>query len=152
MPFTVIDIIFCLILLVLCIRAAVVGFIKEIFGIGSFIVSGYCAFLLTPKLKPFLQDSMNETIAVVLSFALIFIVVFLILKIIQLALQKIFSGSILVSLDHCLGFGFGIFEGFFCIYLIFFIMNVLKAWIDTQSILSASYFYKLLSKLIELPI
>lgn len=149
MPFTVLDLIFCVILVVVCIRAAIEGFLKEVFGIGSFVIGGYAAFIFSPKLKPYLASSINDTLAAIFSFVLIFAVVFLVMKIIQKALEKVFEGSILKSLDHCLGFGFGIAEGIFVILIIFFILTVLKSWINTTQIIETSYFYKLLKGLVD---
>ena len=77
MPFSIIDIILFVIIFVICIRAAINGFLDEVFGLGSFVIGGYLAFFLTPYLQPHLAKSMNETLARVLSFLLLFIIVFL---------------------------------------------------------------------------
>lgn len=149
MPFSIVDIILLILIFFLCIRSAINGFLDEVFGLGSFVIGGYAAFLISPFLEPYLAKSMNSTLAKVLSFLLLFIIAFLILKIIQMALKSVFSGSILKSLDHCLGFGFGAVEGIFCVFLLFFILIVLQPWIDTADFRQSSYLYKLLEGLLD---
>ena len=143
MPFglTSVDICFILITLILSIRAAIKGFIDDFFGLGTFIFGAYLAYFFMPKLSPYLEACMNPTIAKILSFLLIFIIIFLVVKIIQLALKSVFSGSILKSLDHGLGFLFGIAEGFFVIVLIFIVLDALSTWFSFP-IIKESLFYK----------
>ena len=149
MPFSIIDIILFVIIFVICIRAAINGFLDEVFGLGSFVIGGYLAFFLTPCLQPHLAKSMNETLARVLSFLLLFIIVFLFMKIIQMALKSIFSGTILKSLDHCLGFGFGAIEGVFCVFLFFFLLIVLQPWFDSENFRQSSFLYRFLEDLLN---
>lgn len=151
MPFglTAIDIVFCVIILILCIRAAIKGLIDEFFGLGTFIFGAYLAYRFMPLLKPYLAASMNETLASILSFILIFVAIFLVIKIIQLALKSVFSGEILVSLDHGLGFFFGAAEGIFLVVLIFIGMKMFNNYFDTTAIREASVFYKFFNGLIN---
>lgn len=151
MPFglTVLDVIFCVVILILCIRAAIKGFIDEFFGLGTFIFGSYISYRLMPLLKPYLAASMNETLAAILSFILIFVAIFLVIKIIQLAMKSLFSGDILVSLDHGLGFFFGAAEGIFLVVLIFIGMQMFNNYFDTTAIREASVFYKLFNSLIN---
>lgn len=149
MAFTIIDVIFLLVVLILCIRAAAKGFLDEVFGLGTFIVGAYFSVYLMPFLKPYLASCMNETLAAVLSFLILFIAIFLIMKIIQHALKSIFSGAILKSLDHGLGFILGIAEGIFCIILILVVMEVLQPWIDTKSLRESSFLYNAFDKFVN---
>ena len=143
MPFglTPVDICFILITFIFSIRAAIKGFIDDFFGIGTFIFGAYLAYYFMPKLSPYIEAFMNPTLAKILAFLLIFIIIFLVVKIIQLALKSVFSGSILKSLDHGLGFFFGIAEGFFVIVLIFIILDVLSTWF-TFPFVKDSLFYR----------
>lgn len=147
--FTVLDIVFCVIILILCIRAAIKGLIDEFFGLGTFIFGAYLSYRLMPYLKPYLAASMNETLAAIFSFVLIFVAIFLVIKIIQLAMKSVFSGDILVSLDHGLGFFFGAAEGIFLVVLIFIGMKMFNNYFDTTAIREASVFYKWFNVLID---
>ena len=84
-----------------------------------------------------------------LSFLLIFVAGFLFIKIIQTLLKNIFSGKILDSLDHCLGFAFGAVEGIFVVAMIIILLLFLAQWINTQRFLEQSFFYNLLNKTID---
>lgn len=149
MPFTALDIVMLVIVFFICIRAAIKGLIDEVFGLGTFVLGAFLAFKFMNKLQPYMAKSMNPTLASILSFVILFVIVFLIMKIIQLALKSVFSGSILTSLDHGLGFIFGIAEGVFIVVLIFILMEILQAWINTDELRKASYLYNLLHNLIE---
>lgn len=139
-----IDIVFLVIVFILCVRAAVKGFLDEVFGFGAVIAGIFCAFYFMPVLSPHLESSMDKKLAAVLSFVILFAAVFLLLKIIQYALKSIFSGAILKSLDHGLGFIFGIAEGCLCVFIICFIMEILQPWIDTEALRKSSVLYTVL--------
>ena len=94
MAFTIIDVIFLLVVLILCIRAAAKGFLDEVFGLGTFIVGAYFSVYLMPFLKPYLASCMNETLAAVLSFLILFIAIFLIMKIIFFGFFLLCRGEI----------------------------------------------------------
>ncbi|MBQ0002488.1 MAG: CvpA family protein [Treponema sp.] len=147
--FTPVDIVFCVIILILCIRASIKGLIDEFFGLGTFIFGAYLAYRFMHLLKPYLAACMNDTIAAILSFILIFVAIFLIIKIIQLALKSIFSGSILKSLDHGLGFFFGAAEGIFLVVLIIIGMKMFNNYFDTTAIRESSVLCRFLSSLVN---
>lgn len=147
--FTPLDVVFCVIILILSVRAAIKGLIDEFFGLGTFIFGAYLAYRLMHLLKPYLAACMNDTLASILSFILIFVAIFLIIKIIQLALKSVFSGSILQSLDHGLGFFFGAAEGVFLTVLIFIGMQMFNNYFDTTAIREASVLHKILNVFIN---
>lgn len=148
---TTVDIIFVLIALIFCIKAAIKGFIDEVFGVGAFILCAFGSIKLSPLLEPYLSDVMNVYLAKVLAFVIIFVGLFLIVKIIQLALKSIFSGTIFTSLDHGLGFIFGIVEAILFICIIIMILQVLQPWIDTQKIRDDSFFCRIFQFLLNHP-
>ncbi|MCR5612450.1 CvpA family protein [Treponema sp.] len=140
-PITILDVIFIVASLIICIHAAIRGFLDEVFGLGTFIIGAYGAFLLMPFLKPYLAKTMNDTLATILTFLILFVAIFLIMKIIHYAFKSIFSGTILKSLDHGLGFLFGIAESVCAIIIIFIVLEAVQPWFDTQALREASFFY-----------
>lgn len=144
-----IDIILLLLGLVICISAAVKGFIDEVFGLGALIISSWAAFMFMNKLQPYFAAIMNDNVASVITFLILFIIVFLVMKIIQTLLKSVFSAAIFQSLDHGLGFLFGIAEGILFIVIVFIVMEILQTWVDSYEIRAHSYLYHLFQGMID---
>lgn len=148
-PFTTLDIILLVLILFFIIKAAIRGLVDEFFGIATFIFGAYLAIRLAPKLKPYLASNMNPTLANILAFLILFIVFFLITKILQIIIKSIFSGQILSSLDHALGFIYGAAEGIVLVIIVLSVMSAFQPWIDTASLRENSFFGKILGNLIN---
>lgn len=152
MNLPIIDFVFLGIIVLCAIIALIRGFINEIFGMGVPIVSAWCAILLYKFLLPTFSSFIKTYIlAVIISFLIVFIATFLVLKIIQVILKKIFEAKILSSLDRVLGFAFGVIEGLAFVAIILIILTA-QPWFDVSSLLSGSFFYKLLSGIIAVPV
>ncbi len=152
MNLPIIDFIFIGIIVLCAIIALIRGFINEIFGMGVPIASAWLAILLYKFLLPTFSSFIKTYIlAVIVSFLVVFIATFLVLKIIQVILKKIFEAKILSSLDRFLGFVFGLIEGFAFVAIILIILTA-QPWFDVSSLLNGSIFYKLLSKIIAVPV
>lgn len=149
MPITVIDIVLLILALIICIRAGINGLINEVFGLGTFILGAWLAFMFMNKLQPYLAECMNDKLASVLTFLILFTCVFLIMKIIQTVLKSFFSAQILNSLDHGLGLIIGVAEGVLFIIIVFILMEILQSWIDTSEIRNGSYLYHLFQGMID---
>lgn len=152
MTFTFIDIVFLIIILAFALTAALHGLIKEVFGKIAVIAGLYVAFFFCGALAPSLSGVVNNpTVDIVLAFVLLFIATFIFVKIIQIVLQKIFSGEILGSLDHMLGFAFGAVEGILVVSCVLILMKA-QIWFDFSSLTENSTIYRILSPFLEKPI
>lgn len=149
MMFAPIDICFLIIILIFSVLALIKGLVKEFFGKVSVIGGLACAIIFSPKLTPFIENTIhNRLVSIVLSFLLVFIVVFLFICIIQQIVEKVFSGEIMHGLDRVLGFILGILEGLVVVIFIMVLMTM-QPWIDTTEIVSGSLFFSILSNVIN---
>lgn len=152
MTFNFIDIIFIVIILFFAVTACVSGLIRELFGKLAVVAGAVAAFFFCGRLSPYLLKIINnKTVDLVIAFLLIFIAVFLFVKIIQILLKNIFSGEILKSLDHVLGFIFGAIEG---IAIVSCVLILLKSqiWFDASSVTDGSTISSILIPLLQKPI
>ena len=148
MNFTVIDCIFFVLLLIFAFGAMSKGFIEEFFSKASWVLGLICGYLFYKTLAQQISVSItNEMLAKVVSFLIIFVGVFLIVKIIGAIIGKIFEVNILNSLDHALGFFFGIVEGLAIIFLIMFIILV-QPFFPVDSLVSNSLFFNIFGQFV----
>ena len=149
MVFAPVDICFLIIILIFAVLAMIKGLIKEFFGKMSVFGGLACAIIFSPKLTPFVENTIHNTIiSAVLSFLLIFVVVFLIICIIQQRVDKLFSGEIMRGLDRILGFLLGVLEGLVVVLFIMVVMTV-QPWFNIDNIVSGSLFFSVLSGVIN---
>ena len=149
MFFSLLDVIFLVVILIFAIVAAAKGFIRAIFGKLCWIFGLIGAFLFHRKLLSHMTKLVkNETISLILCFLLIFVIIFLIVKIVQTILERIFDGEIIKGLDRSLGFFFGILEGFVVLFVIVFILKN-QPWFDCSKLFEGSIFIKLLEPLLN---
>ena len=152
MTFTLLDIIFIAIILLLAIHGSVTGFIKEFFSKVAIIVGILLAVIFYDQLSPYLLDYIkSDFVTKILSFLLIFILVYLIVKLIQHFVGNLFDGEILQGLDRVLGFFLGALEGLLivCIILILFYA---QPWFEIDSIFKGSFFHSALYELLATPV
>lgn len=139
--FTVIDIVFIIIILVFAILAAAKGFVRELFNKISWIVGILLGCIFAKKLQPFIGEFVkNEFFSLILAFLLIFMVVFLVVQIVKTIIGKAFDGEIMRGLDKSLGFFLGIIEGLLVVMLIILIISS-QSLIPVKSLLNNSFFY-----------
>ena len=144
MNLAIIDVVFCVLILVLAINGAAKGFIAELFGKAAFLGGLVLGFLFCNSLAQVLIQWISVVIlAQILSFLLIFVVTFLVIKILQHILGGLFKGDILGSLDRALGFFLGLAEGVLLVVLVLFVLHA-QPWIDTTELLRGSFFDRLL--------
>ena len=149
MFFSLLDVIFLIIILIFAIVAAAKGFIKAIFGKLCWIFGIIGAFAFHRKLLIHMVKLVkNETISLILCFLLIFIIIFLFVKIIQTLIERLFDGEIIKGLDRSLGFFFGILEGFVVIFCIVFLLQN-QPWFDCSKLFEGSLIMKMLQPLLD---
>ncbi|MCR5495060.1 MAG: CvpA family protein [Treponema sp.] len=145
MNFSPLDLIFILIIVFFTLSALIRGFINEVFGKVSVVLSIGAAIFFSPKFEVYVQQSLqNPILSKAISFILIFIVFFLAIKILQSILSKIFSCSILKSLDRVLGFALGLIEGLIVVAFIVIIFDR-QPWFDLSAITKDSVIYEILN-------
>ena len=143
MVFAPVDICFLIIILIFAVLAMIKGLIKEFFGKMSVFGGLACAIIFSPKLTPFVENTIHNTIiSAVLSFLLIFVVI------IQQLVDKLFSGEIMRGLDRILGFLLGVLEGLVVVLFIMVVMTV-QPWFNIDNIVSESLFFSVLSGVIN---
>lgn len=145
MNFVTVDYIFGIIILIFAFIALIKGFFSEFFGKAAWVLGILCSIFFYANIADLLLPSINSVILCnILSFMIIFVVVFIIIKLVGLLLQKIFSFSILKSLDHALGLFFGLVEGIAVIWGIIFLLK-LQPFVDVNGFLKDSFFCNLIN-------
>lgn len=147
MTFTVIDWVFSGIILIFAIAGVIKGFIDNVFGKIAFIAGIILGYLFYKDIaEGLLKDIKVPYAANIIAFLLIFVVTFLIIKIIQMIVSKVFEWSILKSLDHTLGFIFGMVEGGAVVCLAIFLLTA-QPFFSVQSLFDGSFYYNLVTSL-----
>lgn len=138
----------CIGIIAVCVLMATLhGFVTELFDKLAFIGALVVAVLFTVPFRPAVTAFVkNPIVGTILAFVIIFVAVFLAIKIIQELLVRIFSAHILKSLDHALGFLFGILEGCIIVSCLLYI-GAVQPWFDTDALFSGSFFYALFTAL-----
>ncbi|MDR2660146.1 MAG: CvpA family protein [Spirochaetaceae bacterium] len=152
MSYAPIDIVFALLLLIIVIRAALNGFVEEVFGAASIILGLVFAVKFYNKGAVFIRTKILQDVKIlpeVLAFITLFLIVFIIIKIITFILKDIIEKIKLGGLDHFLGAVFGILEALFAAALIIFIINI-QPLFDKNAVLKNSVFNHFLSGNIKL--
>ncbi len=140
LQFTIADIIFLGLILILAIRGGLKGFIFELFSIVVFFVAILIAsqfgYLLGPQFSKIIT---SPSLLPVVTFLTMFVISFIILRIVAMSTLRILQYNQLLSVSSLLGFLLGIFQGILlCGFLIFIIQNTnvfnLKAFLDASVI------------------
>jgi membrane protein required for colicin V production len=88
------------------------GFVREMLGLGAWLVAAYGAFRLGPQLLPFANRTLgNPDIAGIAAYAVAFIVLLIVLSLAANLIGRIVRLSALGGLDRTLGLVFGAVRG-----------------------------------------
>ena len=150
--FSVVDIVFAIIILFFALTAGAHGLIRELFGKISFVAGLIAALFFCGKLSSRFTSIENQHIRAALAFVALFVAVFLCVKIIQITLEKIFSGEILGSLDKALGFLLGAVEGFAVVCFIFVVLEAQSWFTLPESLTGKSFFWGILKPILAKPV
>lgn len=152
MTFTFIDIVFFIIIFAFAISGAVKGFVAELFGKAAVILGLIIAVIFYSRLYPFvLRWIPIDFFAQAAAFILLFIVTYLLVKIFQYFIGNFFQSEIMSGLNRALGFFLGAVEGLLIVAVILIIMYA-QPWLDTEGIFTGSFFTRLLSGVIVVPV
>jgi membrane protein required for colicin V production len=147
MTYAPLDIVFTMLILIIVVRAALNGFVEEVFGMAWLILGLIFAVSFYRKGAMFIRTKILEDVKIlpeVLAFIILFVIVFVIVKIITSILKDIVQRIRLGGLDHFLGALFGIFEGLLAAALILFVIDI-QPLFDKNPVLKNSIYNQFLS-------
>ena len=149
MTLNALDIVLLVVLVLVVVRASIIGFVGEFFSKAAVIFGILCSVMFFRRLSPFIvrltgADSFTDAI----SFLLIFLVVYLAIKIIQQLVGKAFEGESMTNLNRAMGFFLGIGEGALLIMFAFFLMKE-QPWFDLSFITKGSFLAGIFGSLFE---
>jgi membrane protein required for colicin V production len=152
MSYAVIDIVLLVVAIILAIRAALHGFVDEAMGVASVGLGLLFALLFFNEGTVFLKQKVAvlenvKVVPYVLSFIALFLIVFVVLKIFTFILKDIVARIHLGSIDHVLGFVFGIAEGFLVAALVVFVISI-QPLFDKNAVLENSIASRVVAPLI----
>jgi membrane protein required for colicin V production len=152
LPF--IDWLFIGLIVLMVIHGFVKGLIEELFSWAALILAIWTAILLYQPGGAFIRTKTMESVRVVpelLAFIVIFGIILLTVKILERVFRTIIQGANLGGLNRFLGGIFGIIEGLAFTALIIFVLSV-QPLFDASNILGESFFSRLLSPFIQIPL
>ena len=142
-------IVFILLIGIIC---AFRGLVDAVFGKFAFLAGLLAAFYISPVFIPnFARFISNKYLCIIFSFLTVFAVVFVFLKLTQLLINALCSGELIGSLNHALGFFFGIFEGCLLVCILFIFVRV-QPWFQVSPVLNESFLYKLFLPVLNGPV
>jgi len=120
----VIDLIIIIIIVALCIRGYLKGFINELFSLGIIIFGLIGAFLFYRSFSMVVQSFIqNSDLSLIFSFFVIFIAISIILIIVRNTVINIIDRVNLTDFDYILGVIIGLFKGILLCGIIFIFLK-----------------------------
>ncbi len=134
MPFSWLDVILVIIMLVSGFLAMVRGFTREVLSIFSWAMAAVAALYLTPRyssvLSPYID---NPTVAMIAFAAGVFLITLIVVSLITFRISDRVLDSRVGALDRTFGFLFGLARGFLLVAIVFILFSALArdqpAWI-----------------------
>jgi membrane protein required for colicin V production len=126
MPFSWLDVILVVIMLVSGFLAMVRGFTREVLSIFSWAMAAVAALYLTPRyssvLSPYID---NPTVAMIAFAAGVFLITLIIVSLITFRISDRVLDSRVGALDRTFGFLFGLARGFLLVAIVFILFSAL---------------------------
>ncbi|MDR1256414.1 MAG: CvpA family protein [Spirochaetaceae bacterium] len=147
MTYAPLDIVFTVLILIIVVRAALNGFVEEVFGMAWLILGLIFSICFYHRGAVFIRTKMLADVKIlpeIMAFVILFLIVFVVIKIITSILKDIVQKIRLGGLDHFLGALFGIFEGLLAAALILFIIDI-QPLFDKNAVLKNSIYNQFLS-------
>jgi membrane protein required for colicin V production len=129
------------------IRAALHGFVEEVFGIAWLVLGLIFSISFYRPGAAFIRTKILSDVKIlpeVLAFIVLFLIVFVVVKIITFILKDIVQKIKLGGLDHFFGLLFGILEGLLAVVIVIFIINI-QPLFDKNDVLKNSIYNQFLS-------
>jgi membrane protein required for colicin V production len=140
---TGIDIVFLIIVVILAIRAAMRGFVKELLGTAALILGIAGAVLFSGLVATLLEPYVGGGWAQIIAFLALFIVIYLVVKIFESALNKLIERIHMDQLDHALGFFLGLVEGVLVVFVLILLIQI-QPFFPPEQLLADSLFARFL--------
>jgi membrane protein required for colicin V production len=147
----ILDVILAVLILLLVIRCALRGFIKELLVMVSWVLGIMGGVFFHKNGAAFIRTKILAEVPVlpeILAFIAIFLIVFLAMRFLERILRDIIEGVNLGGADHALGVLFGLIEGIALIGLILLGLYS-QPLFDPRPLLTGSLFARLLLPLIQ---
>ena len=126
MPFTVLDIIVVVVVLISAMLAMVRGFVREVLSVASWVAAAAAAYLLHKQVLPLVQPYFDSTmVATIVSAAAIFFVALIIASYITMKISDFVIDSRVGAIDRTLGFLFGALRGLLLMIVALWFFNFL---------------------------
>jgi len=134
MPFSWLDVILVVIMLVSGFLAMVRGFTREVLSIFSWAMAAVAALYLTPRYSSVLSPYIDNPTAAMIAFAAgVFLITLIIVSLITFRISDRVLDSRVGALDRTFGFLFGLARGFLLVAIVFILFSALArdqpAWI-----------------------
>jgi membrane protein required for colicin V production len=144
MSFAGVDIVFAIVIVILAIRAAIRGFVKELMGTAALLLGIAIAVLFSGLVAQLIEQWIGPTIwSQVIAFLALFLVVYLVMKLFEGALNRIIERIHLDQLDHALGLFLGIVEGLLIVFVLLLLIQI-QPFFDKETLLAGSIFGRIL--------
>lgn len=145
------DIILAILILILVVRCALRGFLKEVFSVTSFIFGIMGAISFYRKGAAFIRTQVFQDVPIlpeILAFTALFCIIFVVIKVLESLLKDIMERVDLGGVDRFMGVLWGFIEGLVCVLLVLFVLDI-QPLIEKESILEGSVFAQLLMPVIH---
>lgn len=154
MSFSVIDIVFGVIVLAFAFMAWRKGLIAEVLGKLAPIISLLVAALFFGQLAPHVVKvaPIPHALSAVVAFLVLFVGTFIIIKILQVVLSGLVSTIDVFKLDKLLGLILGAVEGLFIVAAIMIILLAQPWFTNLHDVIHESIFWILLGALVSSPV
>lgn len=143
LPFSNLDIVLCVVVLIFIVRCTVKGFVDEFFSKTAVIGGGIAAVLFFKPLSPVVAEiTGSDSLSGIIAFLLIFIVVYFVIKIMQRIVNRAFENESMRNFDRALGFFLGIAEGALVSAVIVIVLTQ-QPFFTVEPLLADSFFVAL---------
>ena len=146
MGFTVIDIVFLIIIAIFALRCALRGIVGELMSIAALVLGILAAIFFFRKTAEIIRGKFIPDVKAlpeIVAFIAVFISVFAVIKILETILKDIIEKIQLGGVDRFLGFFLGIAEGLIIVCLLLFLI-IVQPFVEPALILKGSFLADLL--------
>jgi membrane protein required for colicin V production len=133
MPFTLLDGLLLVIMLLSGVLAMIRGFVREVLSIAAWIAAAVAAYVFYDDVLPFVQQHIsNEHIALAVSAGAVFMLTLLIASFVTMRISDYVLDSRIGALDRTLGFAFGALRGLVLVVVAMLFFNWFMQDADDQ--------------------
>ncbi len=124
MPFTLLDGILIIVVLISAVLAMIRGFTREVFSIASWVAAAAAAYFLWDNLLPYVQRYIDDrNLALGVTLAGIFFVTLLVVSLITMRISDFVLDSRAGPIDRIFGFAFGAARGLILVIIAVLFIN-----------------------------